>query len=90
MSDAKEVPIHPVQTECCHRGGVCPRSVTMTAYEVYVAVYGEQRAMVEGDCRGGFGVGELVAFLFGRSFPRSEWRARVDEALRGMKLGGRR
>jgi hypothetical protein len=31
------------------------------------------------------GVGELVAFLYARSFPEKEWRMRVDEALRGME-----
>lgn len=80
---------HPIQTECCHRGGRAPTAVTLAAYEVYVAVFGEQRALVEGDCRGGFGVGELVAFLYARSFPRAEWRARVDEALTGFKVGRR-
>lgn len=42
--------------------------------------------MIEGHCRGGFGKGELVAFLYARSFPKIEWERRVDEALRGMKL----
>lgn len=79
-------PVHPVQTECCHRGGQCPQVVTMAAYEVYTHVYGAQPAMVEGDCRGGFGIGELIAFLYARSFPKAEWRARVDEAFAGMRL----
>lgn len=38
-----------------------------------------------GDCRGGFGKGELIAFLYARSFPENEWNLRVDEALRGME-----
>lgn len=78
--------IHPIQTECCHRGGVAPQAVTLHAYEVYSEIYGEQHAMITGDCRGGFGVGELIAFLYAHSFPRGEWRARVDEALTGLKL----
>lgn len=82
-----ETPTHPVQTECCHRGGQAPQAVTMAAYEVYRHVYGAQEAMVTGGCRGGFGVGELIAFLYARSFPRSEWSERVDEALTGLKLG---
>jgi hypothetical protein len=82
-----EAPVHPVQTECCHRGGRCPQVVTTAAYEVYRHVYGAQPTMVEGECRGGFGVGELIAFLYARSFPKAEWRARVEEALRGLRLG---
>lgn len=84
MDDA---PVHPVQTECCRRDGVAPQVVTLRAYEVYTHVYGKQEAMVTGGCRGGFGVGELIAFLYAHSFPKEEWRQRVDEAFRGMKLG---
>jgi hypothetical protein len=86
MSD---VPVHPVQNHTrCHPQdkGVVPQIVTMRAYEVYCALYGEQEAMVTGGCRGGFGVGELIAFLYAHAFPRNEWRRRVDEALNGMKL----
>jgi len=78
---------HPVQTECCHRGGVAPQVVTLRAYEVYTRLYGAQPAMVTGGCRGGFGVGELIAFLYARSFPESEWRTRKQEAFAGLKLG---
>jgi hypothetical protein len=60
--------------------------VTMRAYEVYCELYGEQPAMVTGGCRGGFGVGEIVAFLYARSFPKAEWRTRFEEALRGLSL----
>lgn len=67
-----------------------PTVVTMLAYEVYTHVFGAQEAMVTGSCRGGFGMGELTAFLYARSFPKSEWRARVDEAFHGMNLTGRR
>ena len=59
-------------------------AVTLHAYEVYCALYGEQAALVTGDCRGGFGAGELIAFLYARAFPRAEWRARFNEAIRGM------
>jgi hypothetical protein len=76
---------HPVQTSCCHRGGTCPQVVTLAAYEVYSHVYGPQPALIEGWCRGGFSQGELIAFLYARSFPKSEWRQRVDEAMTGMK-----
>ena len=81
--------VHPIQTECCHRGGVAPQVVTLAAYEVYREVYGPQEALITGSCRGGFGVGELVAFLYSRAVPPAEWRARVDEALTGMRMGRR-
>lgn len=80
-----EIEMHPVQTSCCHRGGSCPKVVTMLAYEVYCHVYAPQPAMVEGGCRGGFSQGELIGFLYARSFPKEQWRARVDEAFEGMK-----
>ena len=82
--------VHPVQTECCHRGGECRTEVTFAAYEVYAHVFSPQKALIEDGCRGGFGIGELVAFLYARSFPKEEWRARVDEALSGFKIGLRR
>ena len=59
--------------------------VTLRAYEVYSRLYGKQEAMVTGGCRGGFGVGELIAFLYAHTFPEEEWRARVEEALEGMQ-----
>lgn len=57
-----------------------PDAVHMAAYEVYRELYGPQPALTEGWCRGGFGVLELIAFLYARPFPRSEWRTRVEEA----------
>jgi len=57
----------------------------MAAYEVYCELYGAQEALVTGGCRGGMSQGELIAFLYARSFPRSEWRRRVDEAFRGAR-----
>jgi hypothetical protein len=80
------VETHPVQThQPYHRGARAPTVVTMLAYEVYCAVFAPQPALVTGDCRGGFGAGELIAFLYARNFPRAEWRRRVDEALTGME-----
>lgn len=65
---------------------VVPECVYMAAYEVYSAVHSPQPAMIEGWCRGGFGVGELVAFLYARAFPKAEWSQRANEAFRGQNL----
>lgn len=87
MSEVADVPTHPVQVHFRpHQRSVCPTSVTLRAYEVYSHVYAPQPEMVTGDCRGGFGISELMAFLYARSFPKEEWRKRVDEAFRGMSL----
>jgi len=56
----------------------------MAAYEVYSAVYGPQEALIEGNCRGGFSAGELIAFLYAKAFPKDKWRQKVDEAFNGM------
>ncbi len=86
VSEDKTVPTHPVQTrQPIHDGAKCPQVVTMKAYEVYCALYGEQAALVTGHCRGGMSAGELIAFLYARAFPEKEWPARVDEAFRGME-----
>jgi hypothetical protein len=71
---------HPVQTT---RVNSLPESVVLAAYEVYCHVYGAQPAMidVQKGCRGGFSWGEIAAFLYARSFPKAEWRTRVDAAL---------
>jgi len=75
---------HPVQT-VDHKGGKLPQVVTMRAYEVYCAMFGSQAALVTGNCRGGFGTLELIAFLYARTFPEKEWRSRFDEALNGAE-----
>lgn len=80
----KDIPVHPVQVhQQRNRAAWCPQTVTMRAYEVYCHCYGEQEAMVTDGCRGGFSTGELIAFLYARSFPKDEWKARVQEAVRG-------
>ena len=63
--------------------------MTLRAYEVYAHVFGPQPALIDGGCRGGFGIGELVAFLYAYPFPRSEWRARVMEVLDTATMGRR-
>lgn len=79
------VETHPVQKPTSHGQAVAPKVMTLRAYEVYCHLYGPQEAMVTGWCRGGFAVSELLAFLYARSFPKSEWEARVQEGLAGMK-----
>lgn len=79
--------IHPVQVGRRGDKGEISAVVTAAAYEVYCHLYGPQPAMMdlEGrNCRGGFGAGELIAFLYAKNFPKSEWRARADEAFDGM------
>jgi hypothetical protein len=82
-----EIETHPVQSQVKrdHEGARCPTAVTMRAYEVYCELCGPQDALITGWCRGGFGMSELIAFLYARSFPKEEWRRRVDEAFKGMK-----
>lgn len=78
--------VHPVQAPYGAREPIVVRTeVTLAAYEVYCHVYGPQADLVTGGCRGGFGVGELIAFLYARSFPKDQWRSRTYEALEGMK-----
>jgi hypothetical protein len=94
MAEEEKVRTHPVQVsgplKYRDRGGFrIPEVVALRAYEVYSYVYGAQPALIdlEGrNCRGGFGDGELVAFLYAHSFPKAEWRARVEEAFKGMQL----
>ena len=53
------------------------------AYEVYSAVYGQQQDMIEGGCRGGFSTGELIVFLYARTFPKQQWRDCVESCFNG-------
>lgn len=76
---------HPVQTNGYRKGRISTK-VSLRAYEVYTYIYGAQAALITGDCRGGFSVGELIAFLYAYSFPKQEWHKRVDEALENMEL----
>ena len=78
---------HPVQTHrtSSTKKSIVPSVVTLRAYEVYKALFGEQEAIITGSCRGGFGAGELVALLYARGFARIEWREKFDEALTGME-----
>lgn len=83
----KEILVHPVQTRTpgFYDKAYAPQTVTMRAYEVYCHVHSPQEALVTGDCRSGFSTGELIAYLYAHSFPKAEWRDRVDEAFNGAK-----
>lgn len=79
--------LFPVQAQPRDRlAATAPECVYMAAYEVYCAVYGPQEALVKDGCRGGFSSGEIVAFLYARSFPKAEWPRRVDEAVQGLNV----
>ena len=82
------VQIAPIQTPGRRQGRAAhiPALVHVAAYEVYCHLYGEQQDQITGDCRGGFSVLEVIAFLYARSFPKTEWQRRVDEALEGADL----
>lgn len=78
---------HPIQIPRQHsrRHPVAPAVVTRRAYEVYHYLYPDQ-TLERLNERGGFGVGELVGFLYAYSFPKEEWDKRVQEAFSGMDL----
>jgi hypothetical protein len=83
---------HPVQfgqsREHPSKAARIPEIVALRAYEVYCHIWGAQEAMISAErgYRGGFSVGEIVCFLYARSFPKEEWRNRFEEAQRGMTL----
>jgi hypothetical protein len=82
MTDADFHPIQVHELTRPHSRPMMPSTVTLRAYEVYCELWHAQPALVEGGCRGGFGIGELTALLYARSFPKAEWRKRFDEAIK--------
>lgn len=79
------IELHPIQIGELGRNPKIPASVALRAYEVYQHIFGVQPALIDlagRNCRGGFGGGELIAFLYARSFPKTEWEARFEEALK--------
>ena len=84
MEDKEIIKVHPVQVNRIPKHSCVPQVVSMAAYEVYSHVYAPQEALITGNCRGGFSAGELIAFLYARSFPKKEWNYRVNEAINGM------
>ena len=79
---------HPVQKSSipANQRSEVPKIVTIRAYEVYCHIFQPQEKLITGNCRGGFGVGELVALLYARSFPKDGWRQRFSEAGDGMRI----
>lgn len=81
-----EIETHPVRVARRRTTPpLCPALVTARAYEVYRHLHGDDQDLAELNRRGGFGAGELIAFLYAATFPKEEWRKRVDEALAGMQ-----
>ena len=79
----------PIQSSMERGQHTVPESVYMSAYEVYCHVWAPQEALIdlEGrNCRGGWSMGDLVAYLYARQFPKEEWKDRCNEAWKGMKL----
>ena len=58
-----------------------PIEVYLRAYEVYCEVFGAQEAIITGNCRGGFGIQEIISLLYARSFPREQWKTKFKEAI---------
>lgn len=59
-----------------------PWSMHLRAYDAYCKKYRPQKALIEGGCRGGFGVGELDMFIPGWREELSEiatLKARIEE-----------
>lgn len=78
--------LHPVQTHNIKPGeGKLNSLVTIRASEVYDYLWPGQPLKRINE-RHGYGVGEVIAFLYAYPFPKSEWSNRVDEALAGMNV----
>ena len=84
-SNKMSVETHPVQKPRGSGQARVSTKVTLKAYEVYCHVFAPQKALITGNCRGGFGTSELIAFLYAASFPKAEWEMRFDEACKGME-----
>jgi len=78
---------HPVQTNQIDRKkkSTVGDGISLRAYDVYKALYGEQKALITKECRGGFSTSELIALLYARTFPKEEWRSREKEAFANME-----
>lgn len=71
-----------------------PWAMHLRAYDAYCKLYGKQQALIEGHCRGGFGVNELDMFIPGwreelselhrLRADRDEWQRRAAEAEKSV------
>lgn len=85
MSETEARKSYPVQIPYYDGHKEISAPIHLTAYEVYKFLFGEQKALIEDHCRGGFSTGELLALLYAKAFPQFEWRQRFDEALVDMR-----
>ena len=76
---------HPVQTPR-YRSGTLNSEVTARAYEVYEHLYGGRQTLARLNERGGLSVGEVIALLYARTYPKEEWRDRESLAFKLMEL----
>ena len=81
MSDPKQVGL-PRQWEMNGDDATINPEVHEAAHEVWATVYPASAAVP----RLRFGVGEVIAFLYARSFPKEQWKQRVEMALEGMSF----
>lgn len=81
--DSKTAPMQIVARGRRYQG-TCATRVHIDAYEVYCHIFGPQPALITDGCRSGFSISELVCFLYAKSYPKTEWKLRFDEAIRGM------
>lgn len=68
--------------------GYVPKEVDDAAREVFQSVHSLDAAETKAvlGFRGGLAIGELVACLYARAFPASEWRTRYIDSLRHMSV----
>jgi hypothetical protein len=88
MSDIPEVKLSPIQmprSSYTYKGKV-QEGISRQAYAVYSHIYGDSQSFERLNERGGFGIGELVAYLYAHSYPKVEWRKRADAAFYMMAL----
>lgn len=71
----------PVQDDGAIRS--LDRRIVERAYEVYNTLHPGQ-TLDDLNRRSGLSVGEIVAFLYARTFPRNEWAPRSNEAFNAL------
>jgi hypothetical protein len=73
-------PQHNCQANDLTERGKIPACVAERCYEVYSHIWGDRQSLARLNERGGFGTGEMIAYLYAYPFPKDEWRARSHEA----------